>query len=475
MKHLKFPDIKKAAIISASFIAAAYIVTVGTRAYTLRRPGLISEPTSEQQTQLKEILDARYERRNKILLPLPYNTIPAQLDVGARAAIAIDASNGNILYEKNADEIIPPASMTKLFVLYVVFQEIATGRINLNDIVPLPPETWACNMPPHSSLMFLGKNQIVTLEELMLGSAICSGNDAARAIANYVCGGMQDFIQRMNQETEKLGLKHTHFEEASGYSEKNVTTPREMAAFAKIYLERYPESLYRFHSKLSMTYPQEHNLPWEDKNLPKQQDFSNGLPERITMPVYQKNTNPLLGIYEGCDGLKTGYIDESGYNLALTVKKDGLRIISITMGGKGSNTAEGQAGRIHDGSAIMDWAFSTFRDYENPLLLRDYSIPLIFASEQRAILVPAYKPKALTVPITAAKNKENPLDDISINLVLPAKIKGPVTAGTEYGAIEYRLNGHLLESIPLVSERTIKKACLWLRAADIPAQLILKL
>lgn len=471
---MKKLNIKKLSLLVAAAIGAAYLVTAGIRAYTLRRPAKIAEPDEKQLALLETLLNEKYERRGKILLPLPYRTIPAELDVGAEAAIAIDASNGNILYEKDADRQIPPASMTKLFVLYVVFQEIATGRINLDDVVPLPPETWACNMPPHSSLMFLGKNHIVTLEELMLGSAICSGNDAACAIANYVCGCMDSFIDRMNQEVQALGLTQTHFVEASGYSEKNMTTPREMAAFAKVYLERYPESLYKFHSKLSFTYPQEHNLSWEDKSLPKHQDFSQGIPEHITMPVYQKNTNPLLGLYEGCDGLKTGYIDESGYNLALTVKRNGMRIISITMGGKGSCTAEGQAGRIHDGSAIMDWAFSTFRDYENPLLLREYSIPLIFAKEQRAILVPAYKPKALTVPVTAAQNREKPLEEVQINLVLPDKIKGAVNPAREFGYIEYTLNGHILESIPLVSEKEIKKACLWVRAADLVSQFVLK-
>lgn len=471
---MKKLNIKKLSLLVAAAIGAAYLVTAGIRAYTLRRPAKIAEPDEKQLALLETLLNEKYERRGKILLPLPYRTIPAELDVEAEAAIAIDASNGNILYEKDADRQIPPASMTKLFVLYVVFQEIATGRINLDDVVPLPPETWACNMPPHSSLMFLGKNHIVTLEELMLGSAICSGNDAACAIANYVCGDMDSFIDRMNQEVQALGLTQTHFVEASGYSEKNMTTPREMAAFAKVYLERYPESLYKFHSKLSFTYPQEHNLSWEDKSLPKHQDFSQGIPEHITMPVYQKNTNPLLGLYEGCDGLKTGYIDESGYNLALTVKRNGMRIISITMGGKGSCTAEGQAGRIHDGSAIMDWAFSTFRDYENPLLLREYSIPLIFAKEQRAILVPAYKPKVLTVPVTAAQNRENPLEEVQINLVLPDKIKGAVNPAKEFGYIEYTLNGHILESIPLVSEKEIKKACLWVRAADLVSQFVLK-
>ncbi len=465
---------KKIFVLCASCLAAAFFMTVVVRAWTLRKA--VPAPLSgAEKTTLNALLDARYPQRTDILAQLPYKVIPAELDVGAKSAIAIDAANGNILYEKNADEVIPPASMTKLIVLYVVFQEIATGRIHLDDVVPLPPEAWACNMPPHSSLMFLGKNQIVTLEELMLGSAICSGNDAAYAIAGYVAGSMDAFIARMNAEVSALGLTHTHFEEASGYSEKNTTTAREMAAFTKVYLERYPESLHKFHSKLSLTYPQEHNLPWEDRALPKAQDFSHGLPERITMPIYQKNTNPLLGALEGCDGLKTGYIEESGYNLALTARQNGTRFISITMGGLGNNTKEGQKGRVHDGTEIMEWAFRTFADYKNPLLLREYSIPLVFARAQRINLVPAYKPEALCVPIVAARNKEEPLSDVRINLVLPAVLKGTMSAGDEHGAIEYYLGENLLQRIPLVAERSEKRASPWLCAADLFAQLSLKL
>ena len=186
------------------------------------------------------------------------NETDLQLD--ATSVILMEYETGRVLYEKNADEIIPPASMTKLVVMYVVFQEIATGRISLDDIVPLPPESWAINAPPMSSLMFLGEGQTVTLRELLLGLAVASGNDAAIAVAHYTCGSVESFVERMNSEMEALGLVHTRFVEPSGYSELNLTTPREFAAFAKTYIERYPESLTLFHSQPSISYPQEHNL-----------------------------------------------------------------------------------------------------------------------------------------------------------------------------------------------------------------------
>lgn len=468
-----FPAHKKIILAAAALIALAFTATVLVRAYTLCRPSPLPPLSHTQQEFLENTLNQAYPERTALLVPLPYKTKPVVLDVMAKSAIAVNIQNGCILYEKNADEIIPPASMTKLFVMYVVFEEIKNGGASLKDVVPLPPESWACNMPPRSSLMFLGKNQHVTLEELMTGLAVCSGNDAAYAVAHYICGGMDAFIARMNETVQKLGLAHTHFAEASGYSEKNTTTAREMAAFARHYVDTFPESLALFHSRLSFTYPEEHNLAPEDKGKPRAQDFSQGLPQNITMGIYQKNSNPLLGTLSGCNGLKTGYIDESGYNLALTVMRNGMKILSVTMGGPGNSTQEGNAGRVHDGTEIMEWAFAAFKDYENPLVLRAYSIPLVFANARRVNLIPAFTPAVLSVPVSAAQNADDAEKEVEIAITLPKKIAGAVNAGDEYGAIEYSIHGHVLQKIPLVAERTEKTAHPWLCAADFFAQLAL--
>lgn len=473
MKKINKSSIKKIVLATLFTSFAAYAITVGIRAYQIRKINTVPELSYSDMMELESVLNSEFPNRNEIIKKLPYETKKIELPVLAKSAIVIDATNGNILYEKNSEQIIPPASMTKIAVMYVVFQEIEKGKISLNDVVPLPPDTWACNMPPHSSLMFLGKNQKVTLEELLLGLAVGSGNDAAHAVANYVCGSMEAFIERMNFEVEKLGLTHTHFVEASGYSEKNTTTAKEMATLAKVYLEKYPESLVKFHSALSITYPQEKNLAPENKGLPRAQDFSNGLPEHITMGIYQKNTNPLLGKLNGCDGLKTGYIDESGYNLALTVKRGKMRIISVTMGGPGNNVNEGQAGRTADGTTITEWAFSTFADYENPMLMRAYNIPLVKAKQTRISLIPAWKPKALTIPVKIAENPENAENEVKINLELPKMIKGNVKAGNIYGKIEYFLGGKKLQSIPLVAQQNVKQASLWIRFADLVASAVL--
>lgn len=472
--HLK-KNIKISLCCAAGSLAIAFLATVCVRAVTLRKAPALPELTAEQKNSLDLELDKNYTERTNLLNPLPYATKPATLDVWAKSAIAVDVSNGCVLYEKNADEVIPPASMTKLFVMYVIMEEIEKGNAALSDIVPLPPETWAANQPPHSSLMFLGKNQKVTLEEIITGLDVCSGNDAAAAIALYLFGSIDSFVQKINDLAEKFNLQNTHFYDASGYSEKNTTTAREMAAFARHYIERFPKTLYKFHSVPGFKYPKEENLAPEDKiTSVRFQDFSQGIPENIFMPIYQKNTNPLLGKLEGCDGLKTGYIEESGYNLALTVKRDNTRILSITMGGPGTSQNEGQAGRVHDGTEIMEWAYKTFKDYKNSLVLRAYNIPVVFAKTQRINIVPAFSPKSLSVPLVAAKEPENALKEVKINLILPDSIKGKIIAGNICGEIQYTMNGHILQTIPLVADRNVEHANWWISAADFFAQIVLK-
>ena len=152
-----------------------------------------------------------------------------------------------------------------------------------------------------------------------------------------------------------------------------------------------------FHSQKIFTYPQKHNLAPEDTNKTSEQDFTHGIPKHIWTSVTQKNTNPMLGTYEGVDGVKTGYIDESGYNLALSATQDGLRILSVTMGGPGTNLREGNAGRVHDGTIVLNWTFSTFTQYSDPELYKRYAVPVIRSSKMQVALIPAFTPKTITV------------------------------------------------------------------------------
>ncbi len=410
----------------------------------------------DQELFLQTELRSRYAPQYQLIKSLPYNLASSQLDIGAESAILIDASNGCILYQKNADEVIPPASMTKLFCMYVVEEEVAAGRLSYDQIIPLPPQSWACNMPPHSSLMFLGEGQRVTLEELLLGLSICSGNDAAYALAYTICGNMEAFVDRMNRIARELNLTHTFFEESSGYSENNTTTASEMAAFSRLYLLNHPDSLNRYHSVRDFTYPKEHNLAPGD--VIASQDFSQGLPKHITMPIYQKNTNPLLGNLPGADGLKTGYIDESGYNLSLTAERNGTRFISVTMKGPGSTVSEGQAGRVHDGTELMEWAFANFFDYQLPEEYKSIFIKSFFIKGMGLNLLPAWN-EAVTIPFISGENLEQCRSLIKITAQLPEKsfFFKKIEAGQQLGQLIISIGEKELCRIPLVTDRKIQQ------------------
>ena len=449
---------KKIVIGIISFVvlcAGSFCLLTGIRAKQFSDIQIPSLLSATEQIELDELLKKQYPQNYDLLKNLPYLVSEPDLKVYAESSILIDVSNGFVLYENNADEVIPPASMTKLFAMFVIEEEVSNGSISYEDYIPLPAECWACNMPPHSSLMFLGEGQKVTLEELLLGLSICSGNDAAYALAYSVCGSMENLVSRMNEVAQSLGLTHTHFVESSGYSELNTTTAREMAAFCAYYIKKHPDSLHRFHSVLSFTYPKKQNLADGDK--PAAQDFSNGIPRHITMAITQTNTNPLLGKLDGCDGLKTGFIDESGYNLALTTVRNGTRFLSVTMKGPGKNAEQGQSGRVHDGTLLMEWAHSSFADYSMEMTVHPYNIKAFGADQKMLKVVPAYSEKSLTVPFAVGSNRQDNLDAVKVKLDLPDFTFGEVERGEVLGKITFYIDNYKLQEIPLVADRKLNK------------------
>jgi D-alanyl-D-alanine carboxypeptidase (penicillin-binding protein 5/6) len=191
--------------------------------------------------------------------------------------------------------------------------------------------------------MFIEEGQKVSIMELLKGLALPSGNDAGIAVAEFVTGSIPEFVELMNLEVGKLGLSSTHFADSSGYSENNRTTAREYAAFCTFYLREHPETIEQLHSLESFTYPEDHNLS-EGGNS-------------VHGPITQGNHNVLIGRLKNIDGLKTGYIDESGYNLAASAEFDGRRFILVTMGGPGRNTQDGLLRRAIDGTALFNYGF----------------------------------------------------------------------------------------------------------------------
>ncbi len=460
MKH----SVKVSLICVPSLALCLFGALVCERAVKISKCDSAVPLSDRQEAELSDFLEQRYSARHQILKPLPYNITPANLELGAESAILIDTSNGCILFEKNADEIIPPASMTKLFSMYVVDDAISRGMISYDTEIIPPRESWACNMPPHSSLMFLGKNQKVTVSELLSGLSVASGNDAAYALAYTLYGNMEDFVSAMNRIPERYGLTETHFVESSGYSELNRTTAREMAAFSKVYINQHPDSLERFHGLQSFAYPKQKNLTNGIRT--GAQDFSQGLPETITMTITQRNTNPLLGVMDGCDGLKTGYIDESGYNLALTARRHGTRFLSVTMKGPGASPREGNEWRTKDGNTLMEFAFRSFSDFKDMTRVKPYFLRVSGGKETGVNLVPAFNPESVTVPFIYGDSVEESSENVKVITTIPGYLKGEIIPGTEYGSVSFELDGYILDTVPLVADRSVKRANIFVQLAD---------
>lgn len=415
--------------------------------------------SATQQRYLEETLNAKYpERLSTSLAPLPYAYELPELDISAECAILIDTATGSILYEKNADRPVPPASLTKIVEMYVIFQAVQNGEAALDDEVPLPPQAWAVNLPSDASRMGLAEGERVTLRELLLGLAIASGNDASIACAYHIAGSMDEFVRRMNAAVEELGLTRTHFVESSGYSAENVTTAREFAAFASAYIRRFPFALREFHSRESLSYPLRRNMS----------DAERAAGARITYT--QPNTNKLLGQLKGCDGLKTGFIDESGYNISVTAQQNGTRFLSVTLRGPGKGTAEGNKYRVADNLTLFNYAFSTFADYRggktgtlpSPSSEHAWTVALLGSSERAVRLVPALD-ETFTVPVLDEDSPTAAASSVSVTVDIPDTILGGVSCGEQYGTIYYRLDGKELRSIPLVADRDSEAGNLFAR------------
>jgi D-alanyl-D-alanine carboxypeptidase (penicillin-binding protein 5/6) len=250
----------------------------------------------------------------------------------SRSAVVMDAATGTFVYYKNPDDEIPPASLTKLMTMHLALREVSAGRASLEEIITPGKESWAVNQPRGSSLMQIADGQRLSLRDLLLGMAVFSGNDAATATALRFAPSVKVFVEMMNREASSLGLAKTRFVDASGYWEDNMTTAREFALFCRFYLEAHPESLREYHSVREFA--------------------SSGT--RV-----HRNTNALLGKIEGLDGLKTGYIPESGYNIALTAERNGTRFIAVILGAP----AEwgGDKIRDEDGTKLLNWAFAAYK------------------------------------------------------------------------------------------------------------------
>lgn len=361
-------------------------------------------------------------------------------EIRCKAAVLLDATTGEVLYSKNPDEEIPPASLTKLMTIHLALQKVSRGEISLDEKIELPRESWWTNQPPRSSLMFLNEDQRVTLRELLLGLAVSSGNDAAVAVAFYASGGVEAFVDDMNREARSLGLTKTRFVEPSGISEYNFTTAMEYAQFCKAYINFHPEVTTELHSVKEFAYPKAKNYP----------EYWTGSKEEIR----QVNNNNLLGSL-GVDGLKTGFIEESGYNIALTAEQNGTRYIAVLLGFPGTiSSRQAMQMRADDGKLLLSWAFDNYKTVM-PAMDSFPAIPVWKAAENTAEIIPM-----TSLNFTTGTNRA---ESLHWTINIDEHVIAPLPAGTRVGDIVFYDGQGELHRVPMITKNTVEKGNIFKR------------
>ncbi|HOI98903.1 MAG TPA: D-alanyl-D-alanine carboxypeptidase family protein [Rectinema sp.] len=368
--------------------------------------------------------------------------IPNPPSLNARSAILIDAATGTVLFEKEADIRLPPASLTKLVTLHIVMEEIKSGRLSPDEIVEIDPQDCSPSIPYGSSLMYLQPGMKVSVKDLMLGAAVVSGNDAAYSLARRIAGSNEEFAEMMNKEVKAMGFQSLCFVEPSGLSEFNLVTARDFAFFCKKYIELHPKALKELHSVHSIQFPRPEHATSQYR--------PNGI-------VLQYNRNPLIFSYEGADGLKTGYIIEVGYNMAATAMRNGNRFIAVLLGGSSTPYADGAALRTRDTKALFDWAFANFATarpgYIMPKPLRVWFGKSIWIDPEPE------GEAAATVPVVYK-------DRVTARIETVKGIKAPVYKGQKLGEIVYEIDGTKINSVNLVSGQDIPRGNLFRTLLD---------
>ncbi len=344
----------------------------------------------------------------------------------ARSAILVESETGTVLYQLDPDRPIPPASLTKLMTLHIALSEIEAGRLDPDQWIVPGPDSWARAMPPDSSLMFLGPGQRLTIRQLLEGLVVDSGNDAAVAIADRIAGSVPAFVALMNSEAERLGFRVMHFADPAGIDPASSVTAREYAEFCRIFIRLHPQALADLLSLRQLTYP----LPVNLTDGGRQQ------------PVTQHNRNTLLGRYAGVDGLKTGYIDESGYHMAVTAMRDSMRLIAVVMGipDAGEGGLSGETLRAEDSAALLDYGFESFVKmvprYEPPRAIR------VWKGRVRS-LVPVVQPAPLVVV------RRDQASGVRASLQQVSDVVAPVRASQEVGRLVVEADGATIARFPL--------------------------
>lgn len=341
------------------------------------------------------------------------------LDLTARSAIVMEQNSGSIIFEKNKDKKLPPASVTKIMSLLLVFESLESGRIKLKDTVTVSEH--AASMG--GSQVFLEAGEKQDVHTLIKCVVVSSANDAVVALAEHICGSEKSFVERMNQEAKKLGMHHTTFKNACGLDEDgHVTTAYDIALMTR--------ELARKHKKIF-----QYTKIWMDTILHKtkkgEKEF--GL----------SNTNKLIRQYQGCTGMKTGSTSKAGFCLSATATRNKIHMIAVVMDSESSKT------RVKEASELLDHGFSNCRMLKDITTKKEIGKILIKGGEEEKV---TYKNKVLSQVLDIKSDTDKIKKRIKIY-----QVKAPVKKGDRVGEILYLRGNKIIKREEIKAERSVKK------------------
>ena len=354
-----------------------------------------------------------------ILLLFPYFVSAENLAANAKSAIMIEESSGKVLFENNADEKRAPASMTKVMTLLLIMEHIESGKIKLTDKVMISENASGMG----GSQVFLEAGTEMTVDELIKAICIASGNDAAVAMAEFIGGSEENFVDLMNKRAKELGMKNTTYENPHGLDSSNhLTSARDMSIVARELVK---------HQKIL--------------------DYSSTYEEYLNKPdgssTWMVNTNKLIRYYNGLDGLKTGFTETAGYCLTATAIKNNMRLITVVMGEETSEV------RNKETVELLNYGFANYK--KNVVIERDVNLGTISISNSKKEIVSL---KLIDDAVDLAANNE---ETKYAHKIILKDVKAPIKVGDVVGTLDLYKNGKKVNSFGITVSEYVKKANIW--------------
>lgn len=347
--------------------------------------------------------------------------IPSAPAINAKAYILIDVDSGKIIAEKNSNDKLPPASLTKMMSLYVISTALQNKQVDLKDKVRISRNAWKTG----GSRMFVKEGQQVAVEDLLKGIIVDSGNDACFALAEHLGGGEEGFAEFMNQQAHSLGLTNSHFTDSTGLPDPNLySTAKDLAILGRALINDFPQYYHWY----------------------KQQWFTfNG--------IRQPNRNRLLWQDNQVDGIKTGHTNEAGYCLVSSAKRDKMRLLAVVLG------SPSESARADDSERLLNYGFRFYETHE------------LFKKHQIVSRVPLYKGTINQLAVGLDENQfvtipNGQYQRLNITTQAINGLQAPVEQGSKVGELIIQFDNNIIESKPLYALENISRGGIFTRMKD---------